>query len=117
MRWIGMLAALTLLLAGCSSSTPTEPTDASATQPNPGAVGRADFGKDWPLTVESGVLSCEGAGAVYFTTGGLRYAVNGLARGIHDAPDIDPIWAKDPSGTVPKKNIGPLITRGLQLCG
>jgi hypothetical protein len=117
------LAVVSLLMVACSAGSNERPSTEGAsgsgtTQPSrvPGMVTRADFGKDWPLTVDAGVLSCEGASAVYFTANGIRYAVNGSARTRKDAPDIDPIWAKDPRGYSPKKDIGPLIDRGLQLC-
>jgi hypothetical protein len=42
------------------------------------------------------------------------YAVNGLAKG-QGFKDIEPIWADDPE-TGLKKNIGPIIDRGLALC-
>jgi hypothetical protein len=74
------------------------------------------MGKQWPLTVDSGTLSCDGSdgvGSVTFETGGKLYAVNGLARQDGYA-DITPIWAKAGYGL--RKNIGPLIDRGLKLC-
>jgi hypothetical protein len=80
------------------------------------SVSKADFGKDWPLTVDSGTLHCEGAGTVTFASGGTTYAVNGFAIGEHKYADIQAIWAKDPSGMVPRKDIGPLIQHGLKLC-
>jgi Protein of unknown function (DUF2511) len=82
----------------------------SSSSGNSEEVSRADLGSDWPLTVDSGTLVCEGAGSVTFTVNGTTYAVNGLAEGA----DIDPIWADSGDGL--KKNIGPLIDRGLSLC-
>lgn len=91
----------------------------------PGFVSRDDFGSDWPLTVDQGTLDCTegpqvgGAGldAVTFTApGGTTYAVNGAAKTVTNYPEIDPIWASDPSGTSPKMGIGPLIDKGLELC-
>ena len=79
-------------------------------------ISRDDYGSDWPFTVDSGVLNCEGAGAVYFTSEGTKYAVNGTARGASDAPDVDAIWADDPQMTGLKINIGALIQDGLALC-
>lgn len=73
---------------------------------------RSDLGAGWPLTVEEGVVSCEGGGEVYFTAEGTTYAVNGLAQGNSDLPDIDAIWADDPNGGGLKINIGPIIDRG-----
>jgi Protein of unknown function (DUF2511) len=77
-------------------------------------VSRTDFRGDWPLTVESGVLACESAGAVTFTANGTTYAVNGIAESQDAGADIDPIWTDTGAGL--KKNIGPLIDRGLELC-
>jgi Protein of unknown function (DUF2511) len=101
---------LVLVLASCGSSTDADGDGGGGLE-----VSRADFGRDWPLTVKSGTLNCEGAGAVTFTTNGTTYAVNGLASGMDQWPEIDAIWA-DASGGL-KKNIGPLIDRGLKLCG
>ena len=104
MRRVVLIALLAVCVSGCSSSSSTGE-----------AVSRSDFGEDWPLTVDSGTLQCEGAGAVTFTTeDGTTYAVNGLASGMDRWPEIDSIWADAPGGL--KKNIGPLIQRGLALC-
>lgn len=76
----------------------------------------------WPLTVERGQLRCigsRGAGAVVFLTpDGTNYAVNGTAKTqLPDVAEIDAIWANDRSlGAGLKKDIGPLIERGLKLC-
>lgn len=77
------------------------------------AVSAADFGENWPLTVEEGILRCEPPGAVVFSTGGKDYAVNGMAA-TQGYDDIDPIWAD--GEVTPKENIGPLINAGLALC-
>ena len=81
---------------------------------------RAAFGADWPLTVEEGTVSCEGIseglGEVYFSAEGTTYAVNGLAQGASDGPDIDLIWADNPEIKGTKINIHPIIERGLELC-
>ena len=55
---------------------------------------------DWPLTVDSGTLSCVAPSAVFFTdAGGTMWPVNGMARthsGRWDArPDLRPIWRTD----------------------
>lgn len=46
---------------------------------NQATMSRSD--DEWPLTVEEGIVSCEGAGEVYFMAEGRRHAVNGLAIG------------------------------------
>lgn len=82
---------------------------------NPIEVSAVDFGDDWPLTVDHGLLRCEGVGAVTFTApDGTVYAVNGLAKSSTNHPAIDPIWADSGGGL--KKNIGVLIEFGLRRC-
>ena len=104
--------SLAILLVPCLAVVACQSTEANS-QP----VSRANFGEEWPLTVDSGVLSCEGAGSVYFTADdGRRYAVNGTAMTAGDAQRINAIWADNPTGLSPKKNIGPLIDGGLKLC-
>lgn len=109
------LAAMVLvgaLIIGCGGGGP-------AATPQ-GYVSRAMLGAAWPLTVESGTLSCRGAGEVYFRddASGNHYTVNGTARTAQPAlPEIDEIWANDTSNNLGlKKNLGPLIDRGLALC-
>ena len=76
-------------------------------------ITRAGYGDEWPLTVDSGVLSCQQGTAVVFTApDGTAYGVNGMAA---DYEEIEPIWAADPTGVAPKKNIGPLIDDGLDI--
>ena len=107
MTYVRRLILLVVVLAACGSCG--EGGGGTGEE-----VSRADFGKDWPLTVESGTLKCEGGWAVTSTTNGTTYAVNGLASGMNQCPEIDPIWADAPQGL--KKDIGPLIDRGLELC-
>lgn len=99
---------LVLVVVSCGAGGDGDADDSSI------EVSREDFGADWPLTVASGILACEGAGAVTFTANGTTYAVNGMASSLDAGVDIDPIWAE--ARDAPKKNIGPLIDRGLELC-
>lgn len=100
----GLATAIALLVVACGGS---------AADGRP--VSKSDYGDEWPLTVDHGTLRCEGASAVVFVApDGTEYGVNGTA--LADYPEIDPIWANDPSGVAPKVNIGPLITDGLELC-
>ncbi len=79
-------------------------------------VSASDFGNDWPLTVVQGTLQCEPPGSVVFTTPeGTSYAVNGTAKDATDLPEIDAIWAEGEVEGL-KRNLGPLIQRGLALC-
>jgi hypothetical protein len=82
-------------------------------------VTRADLGQTWPLTVNMGRLDCigeNGVGAViFYGPDGTEYALNGTAKSqLPHVQGIDPIWADAGGGL--KKDIGPLIERGLALC-
>jgi uncharacterized protein DUF2511 len=96
---VGLLAACALLPGG-----------------NQRQVTRAEFGNDWPLTVESGLLACEGSDSITFETGGKTYAV--VDHGIAPFGEpIDPIWADDPTGGASmKKDLEPLMSAGFPLC-
>lgn len=102
-----------------ADETSTPPAPEAEAVDDPAHVSRAELGDEWPLTVEEGMLRCDGAqqiGAVFFETDGRVYPVNGIARGRSDGPEIDEIWADDPDIPGAKKNIGILIERGLDLC-
>jgi hypothetical protein len=93
-----------------------EPTVALPPPRPSGDVSRVEFGDTWPLTVEAGELLCVNQ-AVVFSTGGITYAVNGTAKDRADElgwQDIAPIWADGDAGL--KKDMSPLIERGLALC-
>ena len=100
-----------LLVAACAG--PATPRPAT---PDPGLVTRAGLGDEWPFSVDVGELRCnelDGRPLVTFAVDGIEYALNGAAR---DAgfPELDATiltaWP-DVSG------LGPLIDRGLELCG
>lgn len=81
-------------------------------------ISRQEYGDRWPFTVEEGILDWEATPtgtAVTFTANGVTYAVNGTAMTAGKYADIEPIWAADPKGLWPKKDIGPIIDRGLEL--
>jgi hypothetical protein len=102
--------------SGVPGVDPRVPTAAPGSTAAPvGYVSRAELGDAWPLTVDDGVLACRD-GSVTFTAGGNSYAVNGTAKTATSLPDIDAIWADDPSTPGLKINIAPLIERGLALC-
>jgi hypothetical protein len=90
----------------------------------PGLITRTDLGKEWPLTVDYGVVACQNktAGgqplkiATFTGPDGTVYALNGSAKSHTDAAAIDPIWAPDPDVAGLKIGIGPLIDRALTLC-
>lgn len=100
------LIILIILLAGCGGSAESSSSE---------VVSKADFGEAWPFTVDSGKLSCE-ASAVTFAASGKRYALNGTAKSSGQYADVDAIWAAHPVVPGAKKDIGPMIERGLKLC-
>lgn len=130
--------AFALGLAGCGDSSdsngggsaapPPEASDQPAPEPDPaptapaGAVAAADVPKgDWPLTVNSGTVNCEGgagSGVVTFKApDGTVYAVNGTAKTQQpDLPEIEAIWKKDPDIPGARINFSPVIDKGLELC-
>jgi hypothetical protein len=85
-----------------------------------GNVSSEEFGSSWPLNVDSGDLRCEGSkgfGAVVFTDpDGNEYGLNGVALS-QGYPPIDPIWKDSPELPGLKVSLGPLIDRGLAMCG
>jgi hypothetical protein len=110
---LGPLIVLVLIAAACGSGS-GDSTGSSA----PGKITEAELGEEWPFTVSEGILRCHGSagfGAVTFEADGTEYAVNGVAKG-QDYPPVDPVWADDPTVDGLKKNIGPVIDRGLDLC-
>ena len=80
-------------------------------------MSRADWGEEWPLTVDSGIVRCEAGTQVVFEANGETYAVNGTAMTqLPDLPRIDEIWADSPDIAGLKVDIGPVIDTGLDLC-
>jgi hypothetical protein len=111
---VGLLLIAPVSLTACGEN-------ASGPASNERDVSSTSYGSAWPLTVDSGTLRCEGAGAVTFTSeDGTTYWVNGAAGGQADErgwSNIRSIWADDPSLEGLKISIGPLIDDGLELCG
>jgi hypothetical protein len=118
------LALCTFSVTGCgevnssadgSAHDAAEP--AASDTPTSKEVSKLDYGRHWPLTVDSGTIRCEGssgAGSVLFDADdGTTYAVNGTAQA-GGGPEIDEIW-KD-AGDGMKVDIGPILDEGLALC-
>jgi hypothetical protein len=119
---VGLIAvAVTVGLTGCG--------DYGRTAGDARSVGRADYGSDWPLTVEAGTLRCEELGAVTFTAeDGTTYWLNVHAEEFWDNPDaeemaeergwrsLDAIHANGYGSPAGKVSIGPLVDDGLALC-
>jgi hypothetical protein len=95
------LISTTLLLSSCGQSGLE--------------VKREDYGKDWPFSVEKGVVDCVDGSAAIFKVGNKSYSLNGTAEGRGYAP-IDPIWLDNPELSGLKINISPMIDLALKQC-
>ena len=77
---------------------------------------RADYGDDWPFTVDSVTLHCENDAVWVEAYGKLKYGLNGTAKarlGTRDAR-LENIWRV--GSVTPRVDIGPMINEGLALC-
>ena len=74
-------------------------------------ISQAEYGDQWPFSIQQGWLRCEGAGAVIFTAGGKDYGVNGMAGARYAS--ITPV--RKSTGD-PSFDLGSIISRGLTLC-
>lgn len=84
-------------------------------------ITRAEYGSDWPFSVESGRLYCEGPGSnVVMESGGVVYALNGRARGnVEEMGFVDSreeIVLTDDGGFYTVGNMPAIIERGLEMC-
>jgi hypothetical protein len=111
----GCLAAILLigiLFGACSYFSDDDSTPRRADRTI--TVTAAEYGDEWPLTVDSGVLQCQGNAASIRTPRGV-YALNGFALQ-EGLPRLDPIWRDDPSVPGVKVSIGDLLDMALALC-
>ena len=102
-----------LLLIGCGSEQPSE-----SNHMNDKNITKAEYGKDWPFTVDRGILKCVD-GSVVFVANGKTYGVNGVSKS-HGYADLEEIWAIDSSltdaNTTIRIGIGPILEAGVKLC-
>jgi tetratricopeptide (TPR) repeat protein len=92
-----------------------------APPPSGRKVTRAEFGEDWPFTVEEGYVDCLYISDAVFRANGITYAINGTARSRAQErgyADIYSIWRDDPgySELDVKVNIGTIIAYALEEC-
>jgi hypothetical protein len=126
MRRITVIIVASALVVACGGGTTTpstapveQPTQRPAATPS-GNISVADFGDDWPFTVQSGTLSCQesrGQPVATFTDNenGIMWALNGVAISAGFPELDDTIWLDNPS-TAGKVPISDLIRRALALC-
>lgn len=139
MRTGRILCIVALGIVGCSDvkegGGPPDPADtsqveseaaearpvASAPDPKGVLITKADYGEDWPYTVESGRLYCDPPGSnVVMETDGRIYALNGRAmgnatqRGYLNARET--ITLQDEYGYFTVGDSQKIISRGLSMC-
>lgn len=102
-----------------SPKTVATPTDTPDAQPAETLVGQsvaaAEYGEDWPFTVQQGTVDCLQGGAAIFRSEGKIYQLNGKAASLNYLP-LDPIWRDNPEIPGTKINIGPMIKLALEQC-
>jgi hypothetical protein len=134
MRLGRIICIAALVLVGCSDvgeqagplgsaagSKAAEAPSASAEPDSKGVlVTKAEYGVDWPYTVESGRLYCDPPGSnVVMESGGTVYALNGRAmgnaaqRGYVNAREIT---LRDDHGYFSIGSSHKIISRGLSMC-
>lgn len=84
-------------------------------------ITKAEYGNDWPYTVESGRLYCDPPGSnVVLESSGKIYALNGRAMGNAEKRGYtiarDTITLKDEYGGYSIGNANKIIERGLAMC-
>jgi hypothetical protein len=94
-------------------------------------ITEADFGNEWPFTVDKGILVCvqyeeieglnpESMRGIIFTVGSTQYAINGTATSRAEELGyqsvIDIVKPDTLIGGTYKMSIGPIIEEGLKIC-
>jgi hypothetical protein len=108
-----IIASGTLSACQSSSETATTPSAREATTaPSIIPVSKAEFGKQWPVSVEQGELECIDGYDAVLHSGGVTYALNGNARqkaekGIYH--DVEEIWLDNTNIPGAKKDISVLL--------
>lgn len=103
-----VILIVTLILFGCGNVKTKK-------------ISKADYGTDWPVSVEEGTVKCIEGTYVVFEALGKVYAVNDSAKDEsimreHGWSDIEDIRLDDPAAPDTKVNITPILSTGLILC-
>lgn len=108
------ICLVAVVLAGCDV-----PKEVGAVSPpvdsNPQKVDAKTYGKDWPLSVDSGIVKCEIADKASYVTfeapDGRQYALNGSAESEKKLPNIDELVTPDG-----KRTVWTLRSLGVRVC-
>jgi Protein of unknown function (DUF2511) len=121
------IVLVVLVVAGCSNgadrSVAADPDRPSTTHraENGVLITKAEYGNDWPYTVDSGLLCCDPPGGnVVLKSEGKVYALNGRAMGNAKGKGYlnarDSITLRDKNGYFTVGDVGKIISRGLSMC-
>ncbi|QYJ05245.1 YebY family protein [Nocardioides panacisoli] len=78
-------------------------------------VEAEDYGSDWPLTVESAILSCSPEGDLFVQINGRAFGLNTAT--VEDAdPGFRRVWAANPGNGGERMDLVPLIEDARELC-
>lgn len=127
--WFLAIVGLILLIMLLPKGEGTPQTADSTQQTKPSSIFRREgdkiyvdadiWGKDYPLSVRNGILTCE-EGAVFFTSGTKKYGVNGVGKTRarqNGMNSIDEIWLDKKDGLPSEKaDLGDLLEQGKSLC-
>jgi hypothetical protein len=110
-RYVSLLVVAVILVNGNSCAR----SDSSNQTPEGRLVTKAEFGDEWPFTVDSGYVDCPDGLSAVFRTGSAEFGLNGMAtsRGFAEP---DPIRKDDPIIPGAKISIGPMIDLARQEC-
>jgi len=95
------------VLSGCSGITHAL---------EPGFLSAAQYGEAWPLTVDWGIVRCEGESTLVFRAPDGRDYELGLIETAAGYPPITPIWRETGNPNSPRVGLGPVIEAGQKLC-
>lgn len=106
MRIVLPCLGVVLLLGACSYDKGFGPSE---------RVDAVDYGSEWPLTVDSAVLTCDPGGALFITIDGRSFGLDGITE--QNAPfKFERFWATGPAGGVTYKDLSPLLRSAQALC-
>jgi len=97
-----------------NNNTPTTKAESSITI----KITRAEYGEEWPFTVDEGMLQCF-SGGVIFTANKITYALNKVATDDEKHPEWkvpDQILANNPKLPGTRISMSKVISKGLELC-
>ena len=102
-----------MILTGALIAVLTVPAVAESVK-----VTKAEYGNDWPFTVDEGRIGCKQGIAPYFSVHGIQYALTGFGQSLGMKPlyPTTALWRDDPAYPGTKVNLGPIMEKAKELC-